>query len=126
MKNKAVPDPFYGLNNEAIIDIADSGREYYTFWFYTTFQSKWVCDLIDKRIDDLPYDLVGFLLISVNVLLAALAHQKLFFYQKWVVKERCPLLIAIFFFTKILHGGFNCSPHFFQLTLGYENNSFSH
>ncbi|GLT28906.1 hypothetical protein SLA2020_038080 [Shorea laevis] len=40
VKNKAVPDPFYGLENESIIDIADSGREYYTFWFFTTFQSK--------------------------------------------------------------------------------------
>lgn len=40
VKNKAVPDPFYGLNNEAIIDIADSGREHYTFWFFTTFQCK--------------------------------------------------------------------------------------
>jgi hypothetical protein len=38
VKNKLVPDPFYGLNNEAIIDIADSGREYYTFWFFTTFE----------------------------------------------------------------------------------------
>ncbi|KAM0916133.1 hypothetical protein ACQ4PT_010252 [Festuca glaucescens] len=38
LKNKLIPDPFYGLNNEAIIDIADSGREYYTFWFFTTFQ----------------------------------------------------------------------------------------
>ncbi|XP_010938515.1 mannosylglycoprotein endo-beta-mannosidase isoform X1 [Elaeis guineensis] len=37
-KNKLVPDPFYGLNNEAILDIADSGREYYTFWFFTTFE----------------------------------------------------------------------------------------
>ncbi|KAL5995279.1 hypothetical protein ACLOJK_025337 [Asimina triloba] len=33
-----VPDPFYGLENETIIDIADSGREYYTFWFFTTFK----------------------------------------------------------------------------------------
>ncbi|KAF9607598.1 hypothetical protein IFM89_037526 [Coptis chinensis] len=39
LKNNLVPDPFYGLENEAIIDIADSGREYYTFWFFTTFQS---------------------------------------------------------------------------------------
>ena len=38
LKNKLIPDPFYGLNNQAIIDIADSGREYYTFWFFTTFQ----------------------------------------------------------------------------------------
>lgn len=40
VKNKHVPDPFYGLENEAIIDIADSGREHYTFWFFTTFQGK--------------------------------------------------------------------------------------
>ncbi|XP_068658779.1 mannosylglycoprotein endo-beta-mannosidase [Aristolochia californica] len=40
VKNKLVPDPFYGLNNEAILDIADSGREFYTFWFFTTFQCK--------------------------------------------------------------------------------------
>ena len=42
VKNKVVPDPFYGLGNEAILDIADSGREYYTFWFFTTFQCKLV------------------------------------------------------------------------------------
>lgn len=40
VKNKVVPDPFYGLQNEAIIDIADSGREYYTFWYFTTFECK--------------------------------------------------------------------------------------
>lgn len=45
VKNKVVPDPFYGLQNEAIIDIADSGREYYTFWFFTTFQCKLVGDI---------------------------------------------------------------------------------
>lgn len=38
LKNKLIPDPFYGLNNQAIVDIADAGREYYTFWFFTTFQ----------------------------------------------------------------------------------------
>ncbi|XAR49117.1 Mannosylglycoprotein endo-beta-mannosidase [Bertholletia excelsa] len=40
VKNKLVADPFYGLENESIIDIADSGREFYTFWFFTTFQCK--------------------------------------------------------------------------------------
>ncbi|MBA0561494.1 hypothetical protein Golob_018313 [Gossypium lobatum] len=40
VKNKVVADPFYGLENEMIIDIADSGREYYTFWFFTKFQCK--------------------------------------------------------------------------------------
>ncbi|XP_057821601.1 mannosylglycoprotein endo-beta-mannosidase isoform X1 [Cryptomeria japonica] len=39
LKNKLIPDPFYGLENEAILDIADSGREYYTFWFFTRFQA---------------------------------------------------------------------------------------
>ena len=46
VENKVVPDPFYGLQNETIIDIADSGREYYTFWFFTTFQSKLVRNLL--------------------------------------------------------------------------------
>ncbi|KHN20219.1 Mannosylglycoprotein endo-beta-mannosidase [Glycine soja] len=45
VKNKAVPDPFRGLGNEAILDIADSGRDYYTFWFFTTFQCNQHCDL---------------------------------------------------------------------------------
>ncbi|XP_047319995.1 mannosylglycoprotein endo-beta-mannosidase [Impatiens glandulifera] len=40
LKNKLIPDPFYGLNNESIIDIADSGRDYYTFWFFTTFHCQ--------------------------------------------------------------------------------------
>ncbi|GAB2218725.1 hypothetical protein Drorol1_Dr00001954 [Drosera rotundifolia] len=40
LKNKLIPDPFYGLNNETIVDIGDSGREDYTFWFFTTFHSK--------------------------------------------------------------------------------------
>lgn len=37
LKNNMIPDPFFGLENENIIDIADSGREYYTFWFFTEF-----------------------------------------------------------------------------------------
>ncbi|XP_022745525.1 mannosylglycoprotein endo-beta-mannosidase-like [Durio zibethinus] len=40
VKNEVVADPFHGLKNETIIDIADSGREYYTFWFFTKFQCK--------------------------------------------------------------------------------------
>nr|XP_043619072.1 mannosylglycoprotein endo-beta-mannosidase [Erigeron canadensis] len=40
VKNNRIPDPFYGLKNEAIMDIGDSGREYYTFWFFTTFKCK--------------------------------------------------------------------------------------
>ncbi|KAL8088663.1 hypothetical protein AgCh_038441 [Apium graveolens] len=40
LHNKLIPDPFYGLENESILDIADSGRDYYTFWFFTTFYCK--------------------------------------------------------------------------------------
>ncbi|KAJ4968702.1 hypothetical protein NE237_015403 [Protea cynaroides] len=40
LKNNLIPDPFYGLENETIMDIADSGREHYTFWFFTKFQCK--------------------------------------------------------------------------------------
>eukprot|EP00249_Psilotum_nudum_P010087 c22324_g1_i1 orf=833-3763(-) len=38
LRNKLIPDPFYGLENENIVDIADAGREYYTFWFFTKFE----------------------------------------------------------------------------------------
>lgn len=31
--NGEVPDPFYGMNNEQIPDIFDTGREHYTYWF---------------------------------------------------------------------------------------------
>ncbi|WP_206170492.1 glycoside hydrolase family 2 protein [Flagellimonas maritima] len=39
--NGSMPDPYYGLNNKRgkgdIPDIYDKGREYYTYWFRTTF-----------------------------------------------------------------------------------------
>ncbi|KAJ1695666.1 hypothetical protein LUZ63_012364 [Rhynchospora breviuscula] len=56
VKNKAVPDPFYGLNNEAIIDIADSGRDYYTFWFFTTFD----CTLSANQHVDLNFRAINY------------------------------------------------------------------
>ncbi|KAF5195275.1 Mannosylglycoprotein endo-beta-mannosidase [Thalictrum thalictroides] len=56
LKNKLVPDPFYGLNNETIIDIADSGREYYTFWFFTTFQ----CALLEHQHVDLNFRAINY------------------------------------------------------------------
>lgn len=37
LANKQVPDPFYGMNNEAIPDIYRTGRDYYTYWFATDF-----------------------------------------------------------------------------------------
>ncbi|KAG6588476.1 Mannosylglycoprotein endo-beta-mannosidase, partial [Cucurbita argyrosperma subsp. sororia] len=56
VKNKVVPDPFYGLQNETIIDIADSGREYYTFWFFTTFQ----CKLSESQHLDLNFRAINY------------------------------------------------------------------
>ncbi|MCE4563746.1 hypothetical protein INQ51_05440 [Maribellus sp. CM-23] len=39
LKNNKVPDPFYGLNNELIPDIYDTGADYYTFWFHKRLQN---------------------------------------------------------------------------------------
>lgn len=62
VKNKLVPDPFYGLENESILDIADSGREYYTFWFFTTFECKLVCGtLACRNLVLYTYSLVNFM-----------------------------------------------------------------
>lgn len=38
--NGEIPDPFYGMNNEQIPDIYDTGREYYTYWFVNDFEEK--------------------------------------------------------------------------------------
>lgn len=38
LHNQKVPDPFFGLNNELIPDIYESGAEYYTFWFQNDFE----------------------------------------------------------------------------------------
>ena len=37
LHNKKVPDPFFGMNNELIPDIYETGPEYYTFWFLNRF-----------------------------------------------------------------------------------------
>jgi len=37
LHNNKVPDPFYGLNNELIPDIYETGAEYYTYWFLNRF-----------------------------------------------------------------------------------------
>jgi mannosylglycoprotein endo-beta-mannosidase len=39
LHNKLVPDPFFGMNNNLIPDVYNTGREYYTWWFYDEFQS---------------------------------------------------------------------------------------
>ncbi|MFA6086251.1 glycoside hydrolase family 2 TIM barrel-domain containing protein [Mucilaginibacter sp.] len=38
LNNKKVPDPFYGMNNEAIPDIFKTGAAYYTYWFIKEFK----------------------------------------------------------------------------------------
>ena len=38
LHNRLVPDPFFGLNNNLIPDIYDTGRDYYTYWFYNEFE----------------------------------------------------------------------------------------
>ncbi len=40
LNNGKIPDPFYGMNNEYIKDIYDTGREYYTYWFVKDFQEE--------------------------------------------------------------------------------------
>lgn len=37
LNNGVFPDPFFGLNNELIPDISDTGAAFYTFWFHNTF-----------------------------------------------------------------------------------------
>ncbi|WP_200975575.1 glycoside hydrolase family 2 TIM barrel-domain containing protein [Echinicola sp. 20G] len=40
LNNGKVPDPFYGMNNEKIKDIYETGREHYTYWFAKDFTEK--------------------------------------------------------------------------------------
>ena len=40
LNNEKVPDPFYGMNNEKIKDIYETGRDYYTYWFVKDFEEK--------------------------------------------------------------------------------------
>jgi beta-galactosidase/beta-glucuronidase len=37
LNNRLIPDPFFSMNNELILDINDVGVEHYTYWFYTKF-----------------------------------------------------------------------------------------
>lgn len=39
LHNNKVPDPFFGMNNELIPDIYETGADYYTFWFQNNFLS---------------------------------------------------------------------------------------
>ncbi|MDP4284028.1 MAG: glycoside hydrolase family 2 TIM barrel-domain containing protein [Bacteroidota bacterium] len=40
LNNKMIPDPFYGMNNEKIPDIYNTGMDYYTYWFVKDFTEK--------------------------------------------------------------------------------------
>lgn len=40
LENGEIPDPFYGMNNEKIKDIYETGRDYYTYWFATDFEES--------------------------------------------------------------------------------------
>ena len=46
--NKLIPDPFYGMNNELIPDIYNTGRDHYTYWFVKDFTEKYPVD--DERV----------------------------------------------------------------------------
>ncbi|WP_340111566.1 glycoside hydrolase family 2 protein [Maribellus mangrovi] len=37
LHNNKVPDPFYGMNNELIPDIYETGPDFYTFWYRNSF-----------------------------------------------------------------------------------------
>jgi hypothetical protein len=51
LHNKQIPDPFFGMNNNLIPDVYETGRDYYTYWFYKEFdlpeinndQQVWIC-----------------------------------------------------------------------------------
>jgi len=39
LHNNMIPDPLYGLNNNLIPDVYNTGRDYYTYWFYNEFET---------------------------------------------------------------------------------------
>ena len=38
LNNNMIPDPFFGMNNNLIPDVFETGRDYYTYWFYNEFE----------------------------------------------------------------------------------------
>jgi mannosylglycoprotein endo-beta-mannosidase len=38
LHNNQIPDPFFGMNNTLIPDVFETGRDYYTYWFYKEFE----------------------------------------------------------------------------------------
>ncbi len=39
LRNQLIPDPFFGMNNNLIPDVYETGRNYYTYWFYNEFET---------------------------------------------------------------------------------------
>jgi mannosylglycoprotein endo-beta-mannosidase len=39
LHNNQIPDPFFGMNNNLIPDVFNTGRDYYTYWFYNEFET---------------------------------------------------------------------------------------
>jgi mannosylglycoprotein endo-beta-mannosidase len=37
LHNQKIPNPFFGMNNEQIPDISQTGAGYYTYWFFNSF-----------------------------------------------------------------------------------------
>jgi mannosylglycoprotein endo-beta-mannosidase len=48
LNNELVPDPFFGTNNQKIIDVYKAGREEYTYWFFNRFRMDRLED--DKQV----------------------------------------------------------------------------
>jgi mannosylglycoprotein endo-beta-mannosidase len=44
LHNKQIPDPFFGMNNNLIPDVYDTGRDYYTYWFFNEFETPAIKD----------------------------------------------------------------------------------
>ena len=38
LHNDLIPDPFFGMNNNLIPDVYETGRDYYTYWFFNEFE----------------------------------------------------------------------------------------
>jgi Beta-galactosidase/beta-glucuronidase len=38
LHNNQIPDPFFGMNNNLIPDVYNTGRDYYTYWFFNEFE----------------------------------------------------------------------------------------
>jgi|WetSurMetagenome_2_1015567.scaffolds.fasta_scaffold00403_3 mannosylglycoprotein endo-beta-mannosidase len=44
LHNNQIPDPFFGMNNNLIPDVYNTGRDYYTYWFYNEFETPVIKD----------------------------------------------------------------------------------